>query len=101
MVKFMNVHPMDIENKSFEIITKELGNKVLDKDKELIIKRVIHTTADFEYADTLCFSENAAESGIEALKAVRVLLQIHIWLKQESIKMLSKIWRESILLYVG
>lgn len=69
MVKFMNVHPMDIENKSFEIITKELGNKVLDKDKELIIKRVIHTTADFEYADTLCFSENAAESGIEALKS--------------------------------
>lgn len=55
-VELENVLPMEIEKRSFEIITQELGDKRLDADKELIIKRCIHTSADFEYADSLCFS---------------------------------------------
>ncbi len=56
-----HVLPQDIEKRSFEIITKELEEKgiCLDEDKAFLIKRAIHTTADFEYANTLCFSENA------------------------------------------
>ena len=42
--------------------------KKLDPEKELIIKRCIHTSADFEYADSLCFSEGAVEKAMEALK---------------------------------
>ena len=45
------VLPGDIEKRSFEIITEELGDRVLDPENELVIKRVIHTTADFDYAD--------------------------------------------------
>ena len=45
--------PMEIEQRSFEIITELLGNRVLDPENELVIKRVIHTTADFDYADNL------------------------------------------------
>ena len=48
--------PMEIEKRSFEIITETLGNRVLDPENEAVIKRVIHTTADFDFADTLVFS---------------------------------------------
>ena len=62
------ISPMEIENKSFEIITEELGERNFSPLWENIIKRVIHTTADFDYADNLYISKNAVESGIEALK---------------------------------
>lgn len=56
-----HVLPQDIEKRSFEIITKELQEKniCIDDDKAFLIKRAIHTTADFEYARTLCFSKDA------------------------------------------
>ena len=63
------VAPLDIEKRSFEIITEELGDRKFPKEWENIIKRVIHTTADFEYADNLYISETAVESGINALKS--------------------------------
>lgn len=63
-----NIKPMDIEKRSFEIITELLGDKALDPQNELVIKRAIHTTADFDYADNLVFSENAVAKGIEALR---------------------------------
>lgn len=62
------VLPGEIEKRSFEIITKELGSKRLDPENELVIKRVIHTTADFDYADHLIFSSHAVKKGLEALK---------------------------------
>ena len=61
--------PMEIEKRSFEIITEMLGNRVLDPENEAVIKRVIHTTADFDFADTLVFSEHAVSKGIAALKS--------------------------------
>ena len=63
-----NVLPMDIEKRSFEIITEELGQLKLDPEKESIIKRVIHTSADFDYARTLRFSEGVVEQTLEILK---------------------------------
>ena len=64
-----NIKPMDIEKRSFEIITELLGDTELDPENELVIKRVIHTTADFDYVQNLGFSEHAVEKGIEALKS--------------------------------
>ena len=63
-----NIKPMDIEKRSFEIITEILGDRKLDPENELVIKRAIHTSADFDYADNLVFSEHAVQKGIEALK---------------------------------
>jgi len=63
-----NIRPMDIEKRSFEIITKLLGDKRLEPENELVIKRVIHTTADFDYAENLVFSEHAVQKGIAALR---------------------------------
>ena len=62
------IAPMDIEKRSMEIISEILGDRVLDPENADVIKRVIHTTADFEYADTLTFSEHAVSKGIEALR---------------------------------
>ena len=67
-VELENVKPRDIERRSFEIITEELGDRKLDPDKELIIKRCIHTSADFEYADSLCFSENVVAKAMDAIR---------------------------------
>ena len=68
MLKIENIAPMDIEKESFATITRELGDKVLDPEQAPVIKRVIHTTADFEYADTMYFSENAVELAKEAIR---------------------------------
>ena len=61
------IAPGEIEKRSFEIIEEELGRE-LDPVLKPTIKRVIHTTADFSYADTLFFSENAVEKGLQALR---------------------------------
>ena len=63
-----NVKPKEIETRSFEIITEELGDRKLIPGTELIVKRCIHTSADFDYAENLCFSEHAVEKAIDAIK---------------------------------
>ena len=59
------VLPGEIEKRSFEIISKELAkqNIVLPADEELVTKRVIHTSADFDYARTMTYSNNAVETA--------------------------------------
>jgi precorrin-8X/cobalt-precorrin-8 methylmutase len=59
---------MDIEKRSFEIITEELGDTPLLPGTELIVKRCIHTSADFDYAKNLCFSENVVEKALQAIR---------------------------------
>ena len=62
------VKPADIEARSFELIGEELGDVSFpDAHHELVVKRVIHTSADFDYANNLVFSHEAVARGIEAL----------------------------------
>ena len=56
-IELENVLPQEIEKRSFEIITEELGEVSLIPGTEPIVKRCIHTSADFEYAKSLKFSE--------------------------------------------
>ena len=67
-----HINPQDIEKRSFEIITeiieKEYSDKIIQKEQQAIIKRVIHTTADFEYLSTLCFCNDAIQKGKQALQ---------------------------------
>ena len=65
---FENIKPMDIEKRSFAIITELLGDTQLEPENALVIKRVIHTTADFDYVQNLTFSPHAVARGIQALK---------------------------------
>lgn len=70
--------PEKIEERSFEIISEELNalfpEKTFLPEEELILKRVIHTTADFDYAENLIFSEGAVEQALEALKSGAVII---------------------------
>ena len=67
MTDWRTLPPAEIERRSFETITRELGETAFSPLELLVLKRVIHTTADFEYAKTLYFSENAAEIGVGLL----------------------------------
>ncbi|MBO4886505.1 MAG: precorrin-8X methylmutase [Clostridia bacterium] len=58
---------MDIERRSFEIIAEELGDRKIDPEYDLLVRRVIHTTADFDYYDNLTFSEHAMKKLMEAI----------------------------------
>lgn len=63
----MIVKPDEIEKRSMEIITAELGGRTWPEDECLVVKRCIHTAADFDYADNLVFSEGAVQKAKEAI----------------------------------
>lgn len=67
-IELEKVKPMEIEGRSFEIITEELGERKLIPGTEPIVKRCIHTSADFDYAENLCFSENVVEKALAAIR---------------------------------
>ena len=58
--------PMEIEKRSFAILSSEL-TVALPEENEMVVKRVIHATADFDFAETLVFSEHAVTRALEAL----------------------------------
>ena len=60
--------PLEIERRSFEIIAAELGDRALDPEYDALIRRVIHATADFDYADALAFSEHAMARLTDAIR---------------------------------
>lgn len=67
-MKLEYVLPSDIERRSFEIIAAELGGRDIPEEIRPIVMRAIHTTADFDYADNLWFSENAVETALAAIR---------------------------------
>ena len=69
-MNYLNIEPKDIEKESFRIITDTLmedGITLTEPDGS-VIKRVIHTTADFSFKDTLFISENAVDRARELIK---------------------------------
>lgn len=70
-MNYLNIEPKDIEKESFRIITKTLEESGINlvEPKASVIKRVIHTTADFSFADTLFISENAIEAAREIIRS--------------------------------
>lgn len=66
-VELENVKPEEIERRSFEIISQELGRE-LPADTGPIIKRCIHTSADFDYAENLYFSKGAVQLARSAIQ---------------------------------
>ncbi|MBO6282777.1 MAG: precorrin-8X methylmutase [Pseudobutyrivibrio sp.] len=63
--------PTEIEHRSFEIITSELSSMgiTIPEEEAPITKRVIHTSADFDYANTMCYSDGAIERVKKLIKA--------------------------------
>lgn len=67
-IELEKVLPAEIEARSFEMITEELGDTPLIPGTESIVKRCIHTSADFDYAKNLVFTEGVVEKALQALK---------------------------------
>lgn len=59
--------PLEIERKSFEIIGYEMGENDFTEEELSIVKRVIHTTADFEYKDLLVFNNSPIDRAINEI----------------------------------
>ncbi len=69
-MNIIHFRPADIERTSMRIIGEELARmgKQIKKENEAVVKRVIHTTADFDYADNLHFSRAAVALCVEKLR---------------------------------
>ena len=69
-MKIEYILPNEIEKRSFEIIGQELVEMgiVIPKEQEKITKRVIHTSADFDYAKTMRYSDNAISKAKELIR---------------------------------
>lgn len=69
MLKGMDlVSPAEIERQSFATITAELGERQFSPQEGAVVKRAIHATADFDFADHLHFSPQAVEAAVQALQ---------------------------------
>ncbi|MBI3378651.1 MAG: precorrin-8X methylmutase [Nitrospirae bacterium] len=84
--------PQDIEKKSFEIISEEIDLSDIPQEQAPIIKRVIHTTADFEFKRTLIFHPDAVTTGINAIRAGKNILTDVEMVKAGINKKLLKKW---------
>ena len=105
--------PADIERTSMVIITKELAERgiSLPPEQEAVVRRVIHTTADFDYARNLHFTPHAVErakavlaagnativtdtnmafSGVSKPALAKLGAQAHCYMAEESIKVQAK-----------
>lgn len=68
------IRPEEIERRSMEIIEREMPAGQWTLEELAVVKRCIHTSADFDYASNLYFSEGAVKKGIEALKDGAVIV---------------------------
>ena len=81
-VELENVKPMEIEKRSFEIITEELGDTPLIPGTELIVKRCIHTSADLTMQKISAFRMVPWKKQWKRSEMVRALSQIPRWQKR-------------------
>ena len=76
-MRYFQYHlPTDIERESMATITRELAQMgaVIQEENEAVVKRVIHTTADFEYAKNLVFTPQAVSHAVSAMKDRPVII---------------------------
>ncbi|SFE18813.1 precorrin-8X methylmutase [Paenibacillus algorifonticola] len=67
--KPLTVQPQEIEARSFEMITEELGEHPFTEEQYSVVQRVIHASADFELGRSMMFHKDAVQAGIKAILA--------------------------------
>jgi precorrin-8X/cobalt-precorrin-8 methylmutase len=88
-------HP--ILEKSFAIIDQEVGNHDLSAHEYAIARRIIHTTADFDYLNLLSFSPDAIQSGISTLRQGTPIITDVTMIKQGIATLVAKTFRNPII----
>ena len=74
MISLQQVAPQDIEAESFRIIERELGPTAFAPDEFAVVRRIIHATGDFSFAETLRFHPEAIAAGLTAIRSGRNIL---------------------------
>jgi precorrin-8X/cobalt-precorrin-8 methylmutase len=72
--KPLTIQPQEIEAKSFEMITEELGSHPFTAEQYPVVQRVIHASADFELGRSLVFHPNAIQAGIQAVRSGKMVV---------------------------
>lgn len=72
--KPLTVQPQEIEGKSFEIITEELGEHPFTEEQYPVVQRVIHASADFELGRSLVFHPDAIRAGVHAIRSGKLVV---------------------------
>lgn len=72
--KPLTVQPQEIEGKSFEMITEELGEHPFTAEQYAVVQRVIHASADFELGRSLVFHPDAIQAGIQAIRSGKLVV---------------------------
>ena len=67
-VNLQRVAPGEIEQRSMEIIASEMGPHSFTEEQLPVVKRCIHTSADFDYVQNLRFTPNAVAAGLAAIR---------------------------------
>ena len=75
-MEYKHLLPADIERTSMKIIEEEMAERgiVVSEEDMPVVRRVIHTSADFDYGTNLEFTENATSKGIEIMSLTRTWL---------------------------
>ncbi len=90
--------PEDIEKMSFEIISRELHDMhiTLPEDKAPVIMRLIHASADFDYAKNTVFSDDALSSFDRNIKGALIVTDTNMALSGINKKALSTLGAEAV-----
>ncbi len=72
--KIKKIGPLEIEGESFRIIEAELGSTDFSSEEFAVVRRCIHATGDFSFADNIRFSPGAVEAGLAAIRAGKNIL---------------------------
>lgn len=72
--KPLTTQPQEIEEKSFEIITKELGQHAFTAEQYAVVQRVIHASADFDLGRSLVFHPDAIHDGVQAIRNGKIVV---------------------------
>lgn len=74
MPQILEIKPQEIEAESFRMIEEELGPHSFDPEQFAVVRRVIHATGDFAFADNIRFGDAAIEAGLAAIRAGKNIL---------------------------
>ena len=74
MVTLQQIAPQDIEAESFRIIERELGPTAFSAEEFAVVRRTIHATGDFSFAENLRFHPQAVAAGLAAIRAGKNIL---------------------------
>ncbi len=91
MPEIQKIEPLAIEGESFRIIEAELGSTSFTPEEFAVVRRCIHATGDFSFADTMRFSKDAVAAGLEAIRAGKnILVDVNMAASGVSKRLLEK-----------